>query len=244
MLKENERIDDLQLDNLRIIQNPEFFCFGTDAVLLSNFAQIKKNQVVVDLGTGTGIIPILLSYKSKASKIYGIEIQQNVFDMAKRSVILNQLEDKIEIINDDIKNIDKLFGKCSIDAIVTNPPYKNGGTGIVNSADTKAISRHEVLIKLEQIIEKSSIVLKPEGKIFMVHRPERMVDILVGFRKYNIEPKRIQFIHPKYNKAPNLVLIEGQKDGGQFLKVEDPIYVYDLEGKYSQSIKDIYGIDK
>lgn len=242
-LKENERIDDLQYKGLKIIQNLKGFCFGIDAVLLSDFAKnIRKNSVVLDLCTGTGIVAILLEAKTDAKKIYAVEIQNEIADMAKRSIDLNGQSEKIEIINDDLKNIDKYFEKESIDAITVNPPYKKTGSGVINELDTKTISRHEVLCTLDDIIKKSQAVLKTGGSLFMVHRVERLVDIFSTMRKRNIEPKRIRFVHPSEGKAPNLVLVQGIKGGKPFLKVEDPIYVYDKDGKYTCTIMDIYNM--
>lgn len=242
-LKENERIDDLQYKGLKIIQNAKGFCFGIDAVLLSDFAKnIRKNSTVIDLCTGTGIVAILLEAKTDAKKIYAVEIQNEIADMAKRSIALNNQLEKIEVINDDLKNIDKYFEKESIDAITVNPPYKKTGSGVINELDTKTISRYEVLCTLDDIIKKSQTVLKTGGSIFMVHRVERLVDIFSTMRKRNIEPKRIRFVHPSEGKAPNLVLVQGVKGGKPFLKVEDPIYVYDKDGKYTCTIMDIYNM--
>lgn len=241
-LKENERIDDLQLNGLKIIQNKKFFCFGIDAVLLSHFAKdIKEGAKVVDLCTGNGIVAILLEAKTKAEKIYGIEIQSEVADMAKRSIMMNGQAERIEIINADLKKLDIIFEKESIDAITVNPPYKKTGSGIINEFDTKTISRHEVLCTLEDIIEKSKKVLKTGGAFYMINRVERLVDCLSVMREYKIEPKRIRFIHPSSDKAPNLFLVEGRKGGKQFLKIDDPIYVYDKDGNYTCTIDDIYG---
>lgn len=242
-LEENERIDDLQYKNLKIIQNKNAFCFGIDAVLLSDFAKnIKNNSIVIDLCTGTGIIAILLEAKTNAKKIYGVEIQENIAKMASRSVLLNGQEEKIEIINEDLKKLDNFFSKESVDAITVNPPYKKSGSGIINELDTKTIARHEVLCTLEDVIEKSYNVLKTGGQFFMIHRTERLVDIFSIMRKKNIEPKRVRFVHPSRDKAPNLVLIEGVKGGKPFLKVEDPIYVYDENGIYTDTIMEIYNI--
>lgn len=244
-LKENERIDDLQLNGLKIIQNKKFFCFGIDAVLLSHFAKdIKDNAKVVDLCTGNGIVAILLEAKTKAKKIYGIEIQSEVADMAKRSIMMNGQAERIEIINTDLKRLDELFEKESVDAITVNPPYKKSGSGIINEFDTKTISRHEVLCTLEDIIEKSRKVLKTGGAFYMINRVERLVDCLSVMREYKLEPKRIRFIHPSSDKAPNLFMVEGRKGGKPFLKIEDPIYVYDKEGNYTCTIDDIYGIKR
>lgn len=242
-LKENERIDDLQFKGLKIIQNKNGFCFGIDAVLLSDFARgIKDESIVVDLCTGTGIIPILLSGKTSAKKIYGIEIQEDVAEMAKRSIEMNNLETKIEIVNRDLNNIKDVIGAGSIDVITVNPPYKKRGTGIINEKDTKTIARHEISCTLEDIIKESARILKSGGYLYMIHKTERLVDVLCSMRKEKIEPKRIKFIHPSIGQAPNLVLIEGVRSGKSFLKIEKPLYVYDRDGNYTFEIKKIYGL--
>ena len=230
-LKETERIDDLQLKGLKLIQDTNGFCFGIDAVLLANFAKVKKGAKVVDLGTGTGIVPILIAGKSQASKIIGVEIQEEVYEMATRSVKLNDLEERVEIVNADIKEIDKV--------VTSNPPYMHMD-GIKNPNDKKAISRHEVKCNLEDVIRAASRLTMPRGKFFMIHRPIRLVDILTLGRKYNMEPKQIQFIHPRAGKAPNLVLVEFMKDGKPELKILDPLYVYGEDGNYTEELKAIY----
>lgn len=226
-LKENERIDDLQYNGLKIIQNKDAFCFGIDAVLLANFAKnIKDNATVVDLCSGTGIIAILIEAKTKCSKIYAVEIQKEMSEMARRSVEFNNQQNKIEVLNNDLKDIDKILGKASVDAITVNPPYKKKGSGIINEIDTKTIARHEIFCTLEDIIEVADKVLKIGGSLYMIHRMERLVDVLSTMRNNRIEPKRIKFIHPSVDKAPNLFLIEGIKHGKAFLKVEKSEYVW------------------
>lgn len=240
-LKNGERIDDLQLNNLKIIQNQEGFCFGVDAVLLSDFAKnIKDNSTVLDLGTGTGIISILLCGKTKLKKIIGVEVQEEVFDMAKRSIQLNQLEDKFQIINENIKNIENKFEKYSFDAIVTNPPYKKADTGIVNEEEKKVISRHEVLADLEDFISVSNKMLKDKGEFYMVHRPDRIVDIFSLMRKYKIEPKEIRMVYSNKNSAPKMILIKGIKNAKPFLKVKENLYIYEETGEYTKEINKIY----
>ena len=244
-LKENERIDDLELNNLKIIQNKNGFCFGMDSVLLSDFAKnVKSNAKVIDLGTGTGILPILLSAKTKASKIVGIEIQKEVANMASRSVLLNNLQDKIEIVCEDIKNLKNIYETNSFDAIVTNPPYKTKGTGGINEVEAKLISRHEITADLEDFISIASYLLKDQSSIYMVHRPERLVDILYFMRKYKIEPKEIRFIYSNINDAPKMVLIKGVKNGKAFLKFRENLYIYNEDGKYTDEIYKIYGKEK
>lgn len=241
-LNENERIDDLQYKNLKIIQNKKGFCFGVDSVLLSDFAKgIKRNSTVVDIGTGTGIIGLLLCKKTELKKIYGVEIQTEVAEMARRSVELNHLEDKVEIINSDINKIFDFLQPNSIDAIVTNPPYKKVDTGVKNQDEKQMISRHEIKCTLEDIIEKSSKLLKDRGEFYMVHRAERLVDIMCILRKYRLEPKNIRFVHPKQNDKPNLILVKAIKYANEFLKIDKPLVIYEQDGKYTDEIVKIYG---
>lgn len=240
-LKENERIDDLEFEDLKIIQNTKGFCFGIDSVLLSDFAKnIKKNSTIVDLGTGTGIISILLSKKTEAKKIYGIELQKEVCDMASRSVLLNNLQDKIEIINKNIKNISDTLGINVCDVVVTNPPYKKYGTGLLNEDDSKIISRHEKECTLEDVIKQSFKILKDKGLFYMVHRPDRLVDIIYLMRKYKIEPKEIRIVYSNIKSKAVLVLIKGIKNAGEELKVLSPLYIYNEDGTYTDEVLRIY----
>lgn len=240
-LLENERIDDLEFKNLKIIQNTKGFCFGIDSVLLSDFAKgIKKNSTVVDIGTGTGIISILLSAKTDVRKIYGVEIQEEVANMAKRSVSLNNLDDKIEIINTNIKDIFNFLEPNKIEAIVTNPPYIKLNTGAQNEESKKLISRHEVECTLEDIIQISYKLLKSNGEFYMVHRVERIVDILYYLRMHKLEPKVLRFIQPKEGKAPNLVLIKAVKNAGYQLTLEKTLIIYNNAGEYTDEILEIY----
>lgn len=240
-LKDNERIDDLEFKDLKIIQNNQKFCFGMDSILLSDFAkQIKKDSIVIDLGTGTGIISILLSAKTDAKKIYGIEIQEDVAEMANRSVILNNLTNKIEIINKDIKELSNTFNKNSIDVIVTNPPYKEINRGITNESENKLISRHEIKANLEDFIRISAELLKDHGELYMVNRPERIVDIMELLRKYKLEPKNMRFVYPKIDKEPNLLLIKAIKNAKKFIKIEKPLIVYNENNEYNDEIYKIY----
>ncbi len=239
---ENERIDDLEYKGLKIIQNKDGFCFGIDSILLSDFAkEIKKDTKVVDLGTGTGIIGILLCMKTELSKIVGIEIQKEVYDMAKRSIELNNLEDKFEIINENIKNIEKILETGTFDAVVTNPPYKKIGTGLTNDNKKKLISRHEITAGLEDFITISYKLLKDKGSLYMVHRPDRMVDIIELLRKHKLEPKKIRLVYPNIDKDANLILIKAVKNANQFLKIDKPLYVYNKIGEYTDEILKIYG---
>ena len=240
-LKENERIDDLEFKGLKIIQNEKGFCFGMDSVLLSDFAKnMKNNSTVLDLGTGTGIIPILLCGKTNLKKVVGIEIQQDVANIAKRSSQLNNLQDRFEVVNTNIIDLKNIYEKQSFDVIVTNPPYKKENTGITNENEAKLISRHEITANLEDFISISKDLLKDKGEFYMVHRPERLVDILSLMRKYKIEPKILKFVSPNKNKEPNLILIKGIKNANSFLKIEKNLYVYNEDGKYTNEILKIY----
>lgn len=239
-LKENERIDDLEFKGLKIIQNKDGFCFGIDSVLLSDFAKNIKNAKVIDLGTGTGIINILLSGKTNNCNFVGVEIQEEVAEMATRSVKLNDLENRIEIINDNILNLKNTFKRKEFDVVVTNPPYKKINTGIINKEDKKIISRHEITANLEGFIQTASYLLKDYGEFYMVHRPDRLVDIFSIMRDEKIEPKKIKFVYPGKNKKANLVLIKGVKLGHPFLEYDDNLYVYDENGNYTKEILEIY----
>ena len=241
ILKENERIDDLEYKGLKIIQNKDGFCFGIDSILLSDFAKnIKKGARVLDLGTGTGIIATLLCEKTELSEITGIEVQEEVADMAKRSIQLNHLEDKFKMIQDNILNLNKYFEKNTFDAIVTNPPYKKKETGIQNEDIRKLISRHEVEANIEDFIKISKDMLKDKGEFYIVYRPERLVDLLILMRKYKIEPKKIRFVYSNVNAVSKLVLVQGVKNARSFLKLEPNLYIYDEKGIYTEEILKIY----
>jgi tRNA1Val (adenine37-N6)-methyltransferase len=240
LVREYERVDDLQVGGLKIIQNPEGFCFGIDAVLISNFAKVKRNAEVVELGTGTGIIPILIAGKTKAKKITAFEIQEEVAEMASRSVKLNDLEDRIQIINDDLKNVLKHIPKASKDVVISNPPYVQTNGGLVNPRDKKAISRHEVACVLEDVIRAAAGILNVGGSFYMVHRPQRLVDIVYLMRKYKLEPKEIRLVQPKVDKKPNIILVKGVRGGNPELKFLDPLVVYNDDGTYTDEIYDIY----
>ena len=241
LLKPGERTDDLQRNGYQIIQSKGRFCFGMDAVLLSGFAKAKPTETVIDLGTGTGIIPILMEGKKKGKHFTGLEIQEESADMARRSVALNHLEEKIDIVTGDIKDASKLFGASSFDVVTSNPPYMIYQHGLKNESDAKTIARHEVKCTLEDIIAQSAKLLKPKGRLFLVHRPFRLVEIFCLMHQYGIEPKRMQLVHPFVNQEPNMVLIEGLRGGNPRLTVEKPLIVYESEGKYMPEIYDIYG---
>ncbi|MBE5921283.1 MAG: tRNA1(Val) (adenine(37)-N6)-methyltransferase [Lachnospiraceae bacterium] len=240
-IKEGERVDDLQRNGYHIIQNPEKFCFGMDAVLLSGFALVKEGERVLDLGTGTGILPILLSAKTKGEHFAGLEIQPESADMAARSVALNNLQHKIEIVEGDIKEASHIFGAATYDVITTNPPYMTSGKGLQNPDAPKAIARHEVLCTLEDVVREGARVLRDGGRMYMVHRPLRLVEIIETMKKYRLEPKRMKFVHPFVDRDANMVLVEAVKGGGCQMIVEAPIVVFEAPGKYSQEITEKYG---
>ena len=240
-LKPEERLDDLQVKGYEIIQHPGKFCFGMDAVLLSGFARVKTGARVLDMGTGTGIIPILLEGKTKAAHLTGLEIQEESADMARRSILLNHLEKKIDIVTGDIKEAGNLFQAASFDVITCNPPYMIGQHGIANPDTPKAIARHEVLCTLEDVVKNAALLLKPGGYFFMVHRPFRLAEIITMMTKYKLEPKRMQLVHPYVDKEPNMVLIEGCRGGKSRMTVEKPLIVYKEQNEYTDDIYEIYG---
>ena len=240
-LKAGERIDELQRNGYQIIQNENGFCFGMDAVLLSGFAKVKKGENALDLGTGTGIIPILLEAKTEGRHFTGLEIQETSADMAQRSVYLNDLNEKVEIVRGDIKEAVDLFGKASFDVVTSNPPYMTGQHGLVNPDMPKAIARHEILCTLEDVIGQASALLKENGRFYMVHRPFRLSEIMVTMSRYRLEPKRMKLVYPLVDKEPNMVLIEGLKGGRPRVTVEKPLIVYEKPGVYTSEIYDIYG---
>lgn len=227
-LLEGERLDDLQLSGYYIIQHPKRFCFGIDAVMLSDFAKVKPGERVLDLGTGTGVIPILLSAKTKGLHFTGLEIQSESADMAQRSVHYNDLEDKIDIVTGDIKEAAELFGTASFDVITTNPPYMLKEHGLKNHGDARTIARHEILCTLDDILRESAKLLREsKGRFYMIHKPFRLAEILTKMCQYKIEPKRIRFVHPYVDKEPTMVLIEGLKGGKSRVTVEPPIIMYE-----------------
>ena len=241
-LKENERIDDLEYKGLKIIQKNDGFCFGMDSVILSSFAKItKRSAVVADFGTGTGIISILLAAKNdNIDKIYGFEIQEKMYEMAQRSVKMNCLDDKVKIVNADITELSKNNWNKKFDVVVSNPPYKKINTGLVNQEDKKLISRHEVRCTLDDIAREASKCLKDNGIFYMVHRPERLVDICTAMRENKLEPKEIRFVYPHIMDQANLVLVKCVKCGKPYMKVLKPLIVYNENNEYNDEIYEIY----
>ncbi|BBF44636.1 tRNA (adenine37-N(6))-methyltransferase TrmN6 [Lachnospiraceae bacterium KM106-2] len=239
-----ERLDDLHRNNYKIIQHPKKFCFGIDAVLLSDYAKVFENETMLDLGTGTGIIPILVEAKTKGSHFTGLEIQEESAEMARRSVAYNQLEEKIDIVTGDIKEAVMKFGPASFHVVTSNPPYMNQNHGLVNGNMPLAIARHELLCTLDDVISQASKVLKMNGRFYMVHRPTRLVDIITTLRNYKLEPKQIRFVHPYADKEPNMVLVEAIKGGKPMIKVAPPLIVYKDKNVYTEEIMKIYGYEE
>ena len=237
----DEGVDDLQLNGLKLIQKQQGFRFGVDAVLLSHFANIKSRHRVIDLCTGTGIVPFLAYGKYAPKEVIGLEIQEDMVEMANRSSVLNNTTDIVKFVHGDLKDKSLLDSLGKFDVLTVNPPYKLNNAGIINPNDKLAIARHEVMCTLEDVIVAARRLLKDNGRMFIVHRPERLADIFGLMRKYKIEPKRVRMVQPNTKKAPNIVLVEGQRDGGAFLKCEETLYVYDDNGKYSEEIDRIYG---
>ncbi|MCI9584381.1 MAG: tRNA1(Val) (adenine(37)-N6)-methyltransferase [Clostridium sp.] len=240
-LYEGERIDELHRNGYRIIQKKDGFCFGMDAVLLSGFAAVREGERALDLGCGTGIIPLLLEAKTRGRHFTGLEIQKEMADMAARSVRLNGLEDKIEIIEGDIKEAGRIFGGASFDVITANPPYMNDRHGLKNPDLPKAIARHEVLCTLQDVVREAAKALRPGGRFYMVHRPRRLIEIITELTGRGLEPKRIKFVHPFADREAKMVLIEAARGGGSFVKVEKPLIVFREQGIYTDEITEIYG---
>ncbi|MBO7340563.1 MAG: tRNA1(Val) (adenine(37)-N6)-methyltransferase [Lachnospiraceae bacterium] len=241
LLKEKERVDDLQLSGLHIIQNPEKFCFGMDAVLLSGFVRAKEGESLLDIGTGTGILPLLLSAKTKCAHLTGLEIQEESADMARRSVALNHLEERITIVTGDVKEAGLVFAPASFDCITCNPPYMIGEHGIQNPDAPKAIARHEILCTFEDVAAATEKLLRPGGRFYLVHRPFRLAEILVTLTEHKLEPKRMRLVYPYVDKEPNMVLIEAVRGARSRMTVEPPLILFEEQGKYTQEIREKFG---
>ena len=239
LVKCGERVDDLQ-NGYFVIQDPKKFCFGMDAVLLSGFARVKKGETALDMGTGTGIIPILLSQRTEGKHFTGLEIQAECAEMADRSVKYNCLEDRIQIVEGDIKEAAGIFGAASFDVVTCNPPYMIGQHGLTNPHMPKAIARHEILCTFDDVANQAARVLKDRGRFYLVHRPFRLVELMVALTKYKLEPKRMQLVYPYIDKEPNMVLIEACKGGNSRIQIERPLVVYEKPGVYTKDILELY----
>lgn len=235
-----ERVDDLQRKGYRIIQNPDWFCFGMDAVLLAAFAAVKPGERVLDMCTGTGVIPILLEARTAGSYFTGMEIQQPVAEMACRSVALNHLGEKVSIVNGDIKEASSVFGRASFDVITCNPPYMNNQHGLQNPSAPKAIARHELLCTFEDVAREAAACLRPGGRFYVVHRPRRFMDLVEILRSYKLEPKRMRFVHPFADREANMVLIEAFRGGGVQMHVESPLIIYKDVNVYTDEVRRLY----
>ena len=241
LIRDGERLDDLQLSGLKILQDPKRFCFGMDAVLLSSFARVRPGERVMDLGTGNGIIPLLLSAKTKGKSFCGIEIQPEIADMAKRSIVYNEIGDRVRIFCGDLREAPQQFGASSFDVITSNPPYMIAGHGLLNPADAKAIARHEITCTLEDVVQTSAALLREKGRCYFVHRPFRMAELFSLMSRYHLEPKRMRLVYPYIDKEPNMVLVEGIAGANPRLTVEKPLIVYNPDGSYREEIHSIYG---
>ena len=240
LIKPGERLDDLERNNLKIIQDPSRFCFGMDAVLLSGFARVKQGETVIDLGTGNGIIPILLYGKTEGKHFTGLEIQSENVDMAQRSVQYNKIGGAVDIVEGDLCRATEIFGRSVCDVVTSNPPYMLGNHGLVNPDSAKAVARHEVLCTLDDVVRESAGLLKPNGRFYMVHRPFRLAEIFERLHFYKLEPKRMRLVYPFIDKEPNMVLIEAVRGGNPRLTVEKPLIVYTAPGVYTEEIHEIY----
>jgi len=240
-LLSGERLDELHRKGYHIIQKTDAFCFGMDAVLLADFANVSKKEKVLDMGTGTGIIPILMEARTEGGHFTGLEIQEDFAQMASRSVAMNGQEDRIKIVCGDIKEASAIFGTDSFDVVVSNPPYMVDDHGLKNPDQRKAIARHEVLCNLSDLLRETKKVLKNKGRFYMVHRTYRMAEIMHEMVACGLEPKRIRFVHPYVDKEPNIMLIEAMKGGKSRIKIEPPLIVYEKPGIYTDEIYDIYG---
>ena len=240
-LREGESLVDLQRNGLVIIQDRRRFCFGIDAVLLSGFAEVRKGETVLDLGTGTGILPLLLSAKTEAEKLIGLEIQPESAEMARRSVALNGLSERIDIVTGDLKEALSLFGRGTADVVISNPPYMTGGHGLVNPSDAKAIARHEIACSFSDVAQAAAAVLRPGGRFYLVHRPFRIPELMTVLSGFGLEPKRMRLVYPTVEQEPELVLLGCVKGGKPRLKTEKPLILHDENGNYTEEVREKYG---
>jgi len=242
LIHDGERIDNIGFGNLRLIQKPEDFCYGIDAVLLATFAEVRKNAKVIDLGTGTGIIPMILSHKTGASEIVGVEVQKDSFERGLRNILLNDLSERVKLIYGDVKQLvkEKMVAKHSFDVVLTNPPYIQGNGGLKNKENARTIARHETTAGLADFINEAGLLLKDRGDFYMVHRPSRLVDISILCRQHKLEPKEIRLVSPNKDTGPNIILIHCVKHGRPELRFLDPLYVYQEDGSYTDEIMKLY----
>lgn len=246
----NERIDELGIDNLKIIQNSSYFCFGTDSVLLANFAESNySNKNILDLCSGSGVVPIIFQAKNKSSNIIAVELQDEMFDLLERNITINSLERKIYPIKEDIcnikevrKKVEEITHRNTVDIITVNPPYKEKGTGITSEGKVKYIAKHEEMCTLEDIFKVSSSLLENKGKLYIVHKPERLNDLISVARNYKLEPKKLKLVYPNINSKPSIVLIEYIKGGGNELNILKPLIEFDDKGNYTEDMNKIYSI--
>lgn len=241
LLRPGERLDELNRNNLMIIQDPSRFCFGMDAVLLSGFATAHEGERCIDLGTGNGIIPILMSAKTEGEHFTGLEIQHDNVDIATRSVLYNGLQDRIDIVEGDLCRSSELFGKATFDVVTCNPPYMLGNHGLVNPDSAKALARHEIACTFEDVAREAASLLRPGGRFYLVHRPFRLAELLVTLHEHRLEPKRMKLVHPFIDKEPNMVLLECSRGGKPRMTVEAPLIVYKEPGVYTDEIYSVYG---
>lgn len=235
-----EHIDDLLCDNLKIIQQDGAYKFAIDSVLLANFIKAGKNDRVIDLGTGSGVIPILLCAKTCAKEIIGIEIDEAACGRAKRSIKMNGLEDRVKILCADLKKAPEIFGSESFTVVSANPPYMTVGEGKISPNQSIAIARHEIAASLRDVISTASNLLTFSGKFYMVYRTVRLVDAICSMRNFRLEPKLMRFVHPKFSESPNLFLVMAKKGASSGLKMLPPLLVYNADGSYTDEIIKIY----
>lgn len=239
-LREGERLDDLQRDGLKLIQNPDWFCFGMDAVLLTAFADVRDGDRCIDLCTGNGVIPILLSGRTKGSHFDGLELMEDVAEMADRSVRYNDISDRVSIHNGDVKDAASLYGSSVCEVVTCNPPYLERNAGLLPSDEHKAAARHELYCTLGDVISAAKELLVPGGRFYMVHRPFRLAGIMHDMVDIGLSPKRLRMVHAHDGEQPNMILIEGVRDGGGGLVCEKPLIIYKNDGTYTDEVKTLY----
>ncbi|MFI3175016.1 MAG: tRNA1(Val) (adenine(37)-N6)-methyltransferase [Bacillota bacterium] len=240
VLQEGERLDDLHYKGLMLLQNKKEFCFGIDAVILAGFAKVKEKERVLDLGTGTGVIPLLLSAKTDGESFWGCEVQETMAEMAKRSIAYNDLEGCVKIVHLDLKELTKEHTEGKFHVVTSNPPYMNTGGGLQNPYAGKAIARHEILCTLEDVVATAARMLLPNGRFYMVHRPQRLVDIFETCRKYHLEPKTLRMVHPFVDEEATMVLLECISHRNPLLKVLPPLVVYEAQNQYTKELNEIH----